>query len=87
MSKKNKVVDRFLTLPKDFTWNELIQVLTLFGYEELKTGKTGGSRRKFKGEDNSLISLHEPHPGKIVKIYALKDVLTTLKEKGKIKDE
>ncbi len=87
MSKRNKAIDRFLTIPSDFTWDELVKILTHFGYKELKTGKTGGSRRRFADKDKSVTTLHEPHPGKIVKIYALKEVLITLKEKGKIKDE
>lgn len=87
MSKRSKVIDRFLTMPKDFTWDELVKVLAHFGYKELKTGKTGGSRRRFVDDDKNIIRIHEPHPGNIVKIYALKDALTRLKETGKINDE
>lgn len=87
MSKRSKVVDRFLTIPKDFTWDELVSVLTYYGYNEIKTGKTAGSRRRFADEDKNVITLHKPHPGSIVKVYALKDVLISLKEKGKINDE
>ena len=53
----------------------------------MKTGKTGGSRRKFVEADKNIITLHKPHPGKILKEYALKQVVEHLKEKGKIKDE
>jgi hypothetical protein len=46
--------------------------------------KGTGSRRKFrKGEH--VISLHEPHPGSIVKKYVLRQVSETLKETGEIK--
>ena len=87
MSKKDKLIDRLLSIPTDFTWDELGVVLTSFGYQEMKTGKTGGSRRKFVDADKNIITLHKPHPGKILKEYALKQVVEHLKEKGKIKDE
>ena len=87
MSKKEKLVDRLLSIPADFTWDELVRILVSFGYQELKTGKTGGSRRKFVDKDKNIITLHKPHPGKILKEYALKQVVEHLKDKGKITDE
>ena len=87
MSRNEKLVQRLLSLPKDFTWEELTKILTLFGYTEIKKGKTGGSRRKFADEKKHIISLHKPHPGNIVKEYALKQVIAQLKEKGHIQDE
>ena len=47
MGSAEKLINRFLKVPKDFTWDELASVLGEYGYESLKTGKTGGSRRKF----------------------------------------
>lgn len=82
-----KLVLRLLTLPKDFTWEELTKLLAHFVYNELKKGKTGGSRRKFANDKMNIISLHKPHPGNIVKKYALEIVIAHLKEKGQIKDE
>ena len=87
MSKKEKLVDRLLSIPADFTWDELVRILVSFGYQELKTGKTGGSRRKFVDKDKNIITLHKPHPCKILKEYALKQVVEHLKDKGKITDE
>jgi predicted RNA binding protein YcfA (HicA-like mRNA interferase family) len=87
MSKKNKLIDRLLLTPQDFTWDELGTILTSFGYREMKTGKTGGSRRQFVDADKNIITLHKPHPGKILKEYALKQVVEHLKDKGKITDE
>lgn len=87
MSKGSKLIDRFLSTPADFTWDELIKVLASFGYTEKKSGKTGGSRRKFVDEAKSIISLHKPHPSNIVKKYAIIQVINNLKENGKIKDE
>jgi len=80
-------MQRLLSLPKDFTWEELVKLLALFGYDELKKGKTGGSRRKFADEKRNLITLHKPHRGNILKGYALKHVIDHLKEKGYIQNE
>ena len=50
------------------------------GYKE-KPGD--GSRVKFyHPESKSIIILHRPHPGNIVKDYALKDVIDKLKQEG-----
>ena len=87
MSKTEKLLQRLLSLPKDFTWDELVTLLHYFGFAELKKGKTGGSRRKFVDDKKNIISLHKPHPGNILKEYAIKQVLDQLKEKGYIKDE
>jgi hypothetical protein len=87
MSKTEKLIERLLALPKDFTWDELVKILDHFGYREIKNGKTGGSRRKFVDAGNHIISLHKPHPGNILKHYQLKEVVTSLKEKGTIKDD
>jgi len=87
MSKTEKLVLRLLTIPKDFTWEELVKLLNHFGFIELKTGKTGGSRRKFVDATKNVVIMHKPHPGNIVKEYALKQVIDLLKEKGYLKDE
>lgn len=87
MSKTEKLIERLLAFPKDFTWDELIKILDHFGYKEIKTGKTGGSRRKFSDARQHIISLHKPHPGNILKYYQLKEVVAKLKEKGVIKDD
>ena len=87
MSRTEKLLQRLLSIPKDFTWDELVTLLHYFGFAELKKGKTGGSRRKFVDGKNNIISLHKPHPGNIVKEYALKQVIELLVEKGYIKNE
>ena len=87
MAKIQKLIERLISRPTDFTWEELIKILAHFGYKEMKKGKTGGSRRKFKDDANCLIILHEPHPRNILKSYQIDLVIAELKEKGKIKDE
>jgi hypothetical protein len=85
MSKKGKLLQRLLSDPKDFTWEELVAILTYFGFEELKKGKTGGSRRKFADGQKRVIMLHKPHPGNIVKEYAVQQVIEYLIDNGFIK--
>jgi hypothetical protein len=87
MSKQEKLTLRLLSIPKDFTWDELCKVLAHYGYEELTGGKTGGSRRRFVDSNKNIITLHKPHPSNIVKGYAIREVVAHLKEKGHIKDE
>lgn len=78
MSRKDKLLKRFLSEPKDFSWDELTSLLLMLGFEEVQTGKTGGSRRRFK-KDEVIISLHKPHPKNILKQYQIKQVLEILK--------
>lgn len=87
MSRQEKALSRLLSIPNDFTWDELIKVLASYGYEESIGGKTGGSRRKFINQGKDIISLHKPHPSRIVKNYAIREVIGLLKEKGHIQDE
>lgn len=83
MGRKEKLIARFESIPADFTWNELCSLLNGLGYE-MQTGS--GSRRKFyKSTTGHIISLHAPHPGSIVKKYALRQVLATLRETGELK--
>ena len=84
MAKTEKLIAKLLSNPADFTWEELLKLLGYFGYNELKTGKTGGSRRKFVDETRHIINLHKPHPGNILKRYQVKDVVDALKERGKL---
>lgn len=87
MSQIEKLLLRFMGKSKDFTWNELLLVLRFYGYEELSPGKTGGSRVKFADYQKRIISLHKPHPTPIVKSYVIEQIITTLKENGKIKND
>lgn len=47
-------------------------------FEELGTGKTSGSRRKFMNFQKRMIHLHKPHPGNIVKKYIIWYVIEVL---------
>ncbi|HMS69804.1 MAG TPA: type II toxin-antitoxin system HicA family toxin [Saprospiraceae bacterium] len=74
MSSKEKLKQRFLTMPKNFHYNEMVKLLGDFGYQELKIGKTSGSRVKFVNEVGDQIRMHKPHPTGILKAYQLKEI-------------
>ena len=84
MSKRDKLLQRFLTLPNDFTWQELVTMLKGFGYEQVSGGKSGGSRVKFLHQSLPPISLHKPHPTPILKRYQLEQLQEILAEEGLI---
>lgn len=80
MSKKAKLLHRLFSKPKDFEWSELRALLIAYGYKEIPGS---GSRVKFYNpKSKSLINLHKPHPGNIVKGYALNQVIETLEGGG-----
>lgn len=82
MSKREKLARRFLTLPTDFTWNELVSMLAGFGYELSGSGATAGSRMRFLHSDLPPIILHRPHPTPILKRYQMEQALEHLKAEG-----
>jgi predicted RNA binding protein YcfA (HicA-like mRNA interferase family) len=82
MAQKEKLLARLKQRPKDFTWNELINLLNMLGYEQIKTGKSGGSRRRFVHPTAPTITLHKPHPSPTVKRYVLDDILELFKKEG-----
>jgi len=84
MTRRDKILQRFLLKPRDFTWDELVKMLAGFGYELLKSGKTGGSRVKFVHETLPPIFLHRPHPAKVLKHYQIEQIEELLKNEGLI---
>lgn len=85
MGTKEKLRERFMKMPSDFTFDEMLRLLEGFGYEKGDKGHTSGSRVIFKNGNKRPIMLHKPHPGNIVKTYAMKQVYDDLKEAGFIK--
>lgn len=77
MGTKEKLIERILSLPKDFTYDEAKRLFAIFGYEEDNKGATSGSRVRFvsKDEASSPYMLHKPHPGSILKPYVVRDII------------
>ncbi len=85
MSRHEKRLKKMASrpIPSDIKWSDLQGMLISMGYESVKCGKTGGSRRKFfNKEKNSLILCHEPHNPAVVDKGCVKDVVQILKEVG-----
>jgi hypothetical protein len=74
VSKKEKLIARFLSKPSDFHYDEMIRLLSYFGFEEIKKGKTSGSRVKFENAEGIPIMLHKPHPSGLMKKYQMRQV-------------
>jgi hypothetical protein len=86
MSKFAKLLQRFLSKPKDFTFEELKSLLKSVGYEEANTGKTSGSRVAFiNHQTKNIIRMHRPHPHPELKRYQLDDIEETLRKAEVIK--
>lgn len=84
MAQIDKLKERIKTIPSDFSWNELRKLLNNAGYIEIQSGKTSGSRVRFIHNDHEPISLHKPHPSPIMKKYAVRDIVKTLKNRGQL---
>ncbi len=84
MSRRDKLLARLKSKPKDITWDELVRLLVYLAYTEAAAGETGGSRRRFVHATAPTIALHKPHPGKIIKMYIIDDLLRVLTEEGLI---
>ncbi len=83
LSRKDKLLKRLKSNPKDFTWEELVTLLSSLDFIEMDKGKTGGSRRKFFNRDkNLIINLHKPHPSSIIKSYAINQIIEKLEEES-----
>lgn len=78
MSKKEKLIARFLTMPSDFHYDEMVKLFGYFDFKEVKKGKTSGSRVKFMNPEGVPIMLHKPHPTGIMKHYQLKQIKEVL---------
>ena len=79
VNKKEKLIRRFRTLPKDFTFEEVVALFQGMGFTLENKGATSGSRVKFYNEkdENSYI-MHKPHPSNVIKGYMMRDILNYL---------
>ncbi len=76
MGQIQKLKDRLLSKPKDFTYDELRKLLFSLGCIEDRMGKTSGSRVAFIHKASGLIlRLHKPHPGNELKRYQVEEAI------------
>ena len=83
MGKKEKLIKRLKSKPKDFTFDEAEALLTLLGFTRHNSGKTSGSRIRYR-LDGTPLFLHRPHPGNELKPYQISDILDILGKAGLI---
>jgi hypothetical protein len=85
---RDKLIKRFINLPKNFTFDELSNLLIGFGFEISNKGKTSGSRIRFINvESKSVIDIHKPHPDNIIKVGTLRAIYEKLISAGLIDKE
>ncbi len=86
MSQREKLIARFLAIPKDFTIDELDSLMSGFGMLKGSRGKTSGSAIEyFYPPSGRVFKIHSPHPGRIVKTYALRAAVEFLSSENLIK--
>lgn len=83
MSQKDKLIARLLKKPKDFTFDEMVTLLSYFEYD-LKKGGTGLGVKFIKEGSNEVINFHKPHPNGVLKKYVLEQVIEKLRKDGLI---
>ena len=81
MSRKDKLLEKLLQKPKDFTFDEMVTLLTSMGFSFHNRGKTSGSRVCFTNQKVTII-LHKPHPGNELKRYQIKQIRDVLQKEG-----
>ena len=85
MGKKEKLIKKLRSNPKDFTFLEAETLFGYFDYHRDDKGKTSGSRvRFFNDARNAGITIHRPHPQNDLKDYQVKEILEHLEEEGLI---
>ena len=83
MSKKDKLLAKLLSKPKDFTFNELETLLEYLVFYLDNVGKTSGSRVRFVNDElRIVIKLHKPHHQKVLLPYQIREVISKLEKGG-----
>lgn len=86
MNKKDKLLQRFSNLPRDFTFEEMTSLFSQCGFHIDNKGATSGSRVEFINDiDKRSYIMHKPHPNNIIKGYVMKQVQKYLEVNGYLK--
>lgn len=75
------LIKRLLKRPRDFSFDEMVILLSYFGYQ-LKQGGSGSGIKFIKANSNEVINFHKPHPNGILKKYILEQVIDKLRKDG-----
>ncbi len=79
MSRKEKLLQRLESHPKDLTFDELCRIFDYFGYALSEKGN--GSRVMFS-KGNRRFRMHKPHPDHLIKPYLIEEVIRFLSGEG-----
>ena len=83
MGKKEKLIAKLKSNPKDITCDEMKTLLEAQWFVMSNKGKTCGSRVKFMKGDIPVI-LHKPHPRKELLEYQIKQITEVLEREDLI---
>lgn len=82
MGKKDKLIARLKSKPREFTFEEAETLLSMLEYVRSDKGRTSGSRVSFVAKNHSPILLHKPHPRKELLEYQVKQLVDILTKEG-----
>ena len=89
LSQFEKLWNRFLSVPSDFSYDDLKKIMKHYGYIENNKGKTSGSRLVFIKRDDvekTTIFLHKPHGfDAYVRKAAIRSIIAAMERNGDIK--
>ena len=84
MTKNDKLKERLKKRPSDFEYSEARTLIIRLGYKEENRGRTSGSRVAFINiKTKHIIRLHKPHPGSIMRMYQIDQLIEELKFRSK----
>ena len=83
MSKKEKLIAKLKSNPRDFTFDDAETLLRYLHFNRINKGRTSRSRVMFSNEQrNCKILLHKPHPRKELLEYQVKQLIEQLEQEG-----
>ena len=82
MGKKEKLIARIRTRPKDVTFREVQTLFGYLGYQETEKGRTSGSRVCFSKDGVPSFLLHKTHGRKNLLRYEIEAILDLLEKEG-----
>ena len=82
VSKKNKLIAKLRTDPRDFTWSEAVTLMRSCGFA--LHHKKGSARMFVHLTKRVKLRLHEPHPQKTLLPYMVAQLLEGLRAAGEI---
>lgn len=84
MGKKEKLIKRLKTRPRDFSFAEAETLLLMLEFERNNRGRTSGSRVMYAHKEHGHFLLHIPHPGNELRFYQVKQLIDFLEQEGLI---